>query len=456
MRISRRFQVVLVTLTLAACEVDDDDDAAEIAAICEGKTPVQLVTASAPRNFEIHPVRDGAMMVLKGVGELATYVGRGCGAKPVKVVDGAAMVPARIELDPGDDDPAHACLLPGGRLFELDLTGAAPPKLLLPHLLCYGTVPMRRGVLIREELHSVSALGSWYFPEFPSEAGAVRLAAAWFGSRVRGDTIYFVVRDELLTYDVTTRNTHLLVPGVDEFSLHDTHVLWRASTPEGPAPMHLLDLASATSVQIGVSDPALDDPPDGDAGRWDFIADGKYVLHVPGLADAPREAFDLRGERLAMPLPGRMVTSLPDGHVISWIEATGEMFAARPGDAAETRLDWTLPPDARPELEVVGDRVETVLAGGLHEVPLDGAAARLLVPDVGPARARLGDHHLVTVFEESLVSIDLRTGARTRHHEHVPHLRLAPDGRGVHYIVAGDPADPGNGLWYLPATALAP
>ena len=437
---------MLAALTLGACESADP----EVVAICDGDTAAQLIATATPlERFEISPARGHTMMYLAQSAHVATHVGRGCGAKAVRVADGAHMRVARVHLDPADDDASIACLLTANRYFELDLESHAPPQLLLPALSCPLTIPSDAGVLVREGPEYTYISDWWHYPEFPSRSGAVFIAGDIDRPTVRGSLMYYRQEGALHVHDLRTRTSSLIRGEVADFALSDTHVLWR----EASAAMHLLELATGVEVRLGDYDAAIDNPSIGDpGGSWSFDLTGKYVLHVPEYAGAPREAFDLRGNRLPLPLPGRVFLMLASGHVLAHDEATLAVYAARPGDATPTRLDHPVSPGVPPTLAVVEDHVEAVFADALHEVPLDGGPARVLVDGVGADRHWLDERHLATIFASELTVIDTQTGARKVHGEHATQLEPAAD--GVYFNVAGEPGDPRNGLWYLPAAAL--
>ncbi|HEY0133489.1 MAG TPA: hypothetical protein VGB85_05400 [Nannocystis sp.] len=453
---THRARSLLCTLMIAAC-----DDDAEIAAICEGDVAVQLIaTATPPSGVEITPARGSTMMYIEASNRGATHLGRGCGAKPVRVADGARMRVAAIHPDPADDDPTLGCMFDDYHYFRLDPKGSAPPKLLLPWLSCVFATPTEHGVLVMEDFHGGSiSSGWWHYPDFPSASGALRIEAAGTEPQVRGRTLYYHYwKDSTLrTYDLVTQTSDILLSGVAAFGVSDTHVLWREEVTDGVAPMRLLDLATGARIELGVSDPAIDHPPESTSGwAWNFDARAEHVLHVPGDPEAPREAFDLTGARRTFPMPGVPFMMLPGGHVLSIDTATVELFATRPGDASPARLDYRPGDDYRYALTVVGERIQAVVGNDLHDISLDGSPAIVLVRDVGPGWTWLGEHQLVTAFDGELTAIDTRTGARAVHGEHALYLERAPDGGGVYYLVAAEPGDPRNGLWFLPVTALAP
>ena len=451
----RRSNRWLLALALVGCDADED---AGVAAICEGDTVTQLIAMDTARSFWVETTRDSAVLHVDEQADRATYIGRGCGADAVRVLDGAWMRVARVHLDPADDDPALACMIHENRFLRLDPRGVRAPTLLLPHLECAFATPTAHGVLVRADANGLGDGAWWLLPDFPSEAGAVRLGVG-YSPLARGDTFYYVSEGHVHVYDARVGVALPLVPDVDDYTVNDTHLLWRAAGRDVPVPMHLLDLATGARVQLGDFDPAIDDPAlafrPWDTGSWSFDHDGAHVLHVPADPEASGEAYDLRGERLSLPIAGAVFASLPGGHVVTEHEPTGALYAARPGDAAAARLDVAPREDGLLPLVVVDDHLETVEADQLREVPLDGGPARVLVADVGVSRHWLGPH-LVTVFAGDLTSIDTRSGARTVHAGHVLHSSPAADGRGVYFMISRAPGDPQNGLWYLPVTALAP
>jgi hypothetical protein len=278
------------------------------------------------------------------------------------------------------------------------------------------------------------------------------------GPQVRGTTAYFTIDSDLHARDLRSGTSIVLQEDITGFTVSDTHVLWRAATGVSVTPMHLHELATGVDVPLGDYDGAVDHASLGEVPgqpwSWNFDASGSHVLHVPRDPDSPRAAFDLRGNLLSLPLPGDVFLTLASGHVLTRDPSTLEVFAARPGDSAPARLDHPIMNDTPQTLAVVGDRLESVFADALHEVPLDGGPTRLLVEDVGVDRHWLGDRHLVTIFAGTLTAIDTQTGTRTIHGEHVTHMQAAHDDRGVYFNVAAAPGDRANGLWYLPRSAL--
>jgi hypothetical protein len=452
----RRSLVCTVALALGAC---DDDRYAEVAALCEGDAAVQLLPHASARIGEVTPARDATMLYLEEHdSHMATYVGRGCGVDPVRVADGARMRVARVHLDPADNDPGLGCMVGEDRFFRLDLRGQSPPTLLLPRYSCVFATPSAHGVLVQTDLHGNAVPGWWLFPEFPAETGGIELGLT-YRPQVNADSFFLNVGDVLHVYDPKARAKLPLLPDVDGYRVNDTHVLWRASSLEETAPMHLLELASGARVRLGDFDPAIDTPSPGtfatDHSSWNFDHDGAHVLHVPTDPDALGEAYDLRGKPLSLPLSGAVIASLPGGHVVTYHQEAAALYTARPGDESAIRLDLAPTRDTRWQITAVDDHLETVEAGALQEVPLDGGPARVLVQDVDLNRHWLGPH-LVTIFADDLTSIDRRSGARTVHASHAAALVPAPDGAGVYFRVSGAPDGSQDGLWYLPATALRP
>jgi len=448
---------VLAAIMLAACQTADP----EVAAICEGDAAAQLIATATPlESFELSPARGRTMMYLAEHAHVATHVGVGCGAKAVRVADGAHMRVARVHPDPDADDASVACLVEANRFFKLDLEGHAPPKLTAARLSCPLTIPSAAGVVVQEGPEYAYISDWWHYPEFPSRSGAVLIADDIGQPRIRGSLVYYQQEGQLQVHDLQTRTSSLIQGDLAEFALSDTHVLWREATGVDIAPMHLLELTTGVDIELGDFDAAIDNPSMGDRPElgwsWNFDLAGKYVLHVPEDPGAPREAFDLHGTRLPLPLPGSVLLMLASGHLLAEDEATPGIFATRPGDANTTRLDYPRSPDTPMTLAVVEDRLEAVFGDALHEVPLDGGPARLLVDDVGADRHWLDERHLATIFAGKLTVIDTTTGAREIHGEHATLSALAPDAEGLYFNVAAAPGDPNNGLWYLPRTALAP
>ena len=323
---------------------------------------------------------------------------------------------------------------------------------------CSLALPTAAGVLAPDEPYIYGSAWSHY-PSFPSSSGVVSLGRlAGLGPQVRGTTAYVMRDSGLHVYDLERGTSSALLPDIADFVVSDTHVLWRAATDLPVAPMHLRDLATAVDLPLGDFDPAVDHASLGEVPgqpwSWSFDPAASHVLHVPRDPGSPREAFDLRGNLRSLPLPGDVFKMLASGHVLTRDPATLEVFAARPGDTTPARLDHPILDDTPQRLVVVGDHLESVFLDALHEVPLAGGPARLLVERVGVDRHWLGDHHLVTIFAGTLITIDTSTGTRTTHGEHVTHMQVAHDDRGVYFNVAAAPGDRNNGLWYLPRGAL--
>src|SRR5690606_25447911 len=89
------------------------------------------------------------------------------------------------------------------------------------------------------------------------------------------------------------------------------HILW--FDYEDIKTATLVDLRARTSTILGTFDYAAardadQSIPDFSYWTWDFDPSGRYIYHI--LPEAPPEAFDLTGRRVALPAPGEIIRLL--------------------------------------------------------------------------------------------------------------------------------------------------
>jgi hypothetical protein len=378
------------------------------------------------------------------------YVGPRCEEAPL-VTRGADMLPARVRLDPADDDPTLACDQLG-HFFYLDLTGEQLPALAYPELSCR-TIPTAHGLLVRTTLGA--GLGLYLYSAFPEPASATLVDDYGLLARLRGDVVYF--HDDVYTVarmDLATRETTNVARSVDDWLVSEAHFLWRERVEDEPSPVHIRDLATGTQVQIGAST----EEQDGNRSfnlLWRFDPTETMVIHTPVAEGVPIEAFTVDGEPVALPAPGSFVQVLAGGSVIS-IDGDGQLFHTRPGAQAPNALDREPTPgqlDAPEQAYSVppfaNDRVEVLRADDLWAVPLDGSPAWLLATAVGDRFAWIDEDHLLAQSDGALTTIEISSGRRRVHATGVSAFttpgELAID--GAHYVDA-------DGVWYLPSVSL--
>lgn len=444
---------LLVFAVLAlACEPD-----AGVAAICGVDGPVQLLASGdGLREVATRRAADVTLLYLRGADDrLDTYVGADCGARPVRVLVGDAVHPARAHLEPDDDDPHFACL--GQHFLHLTLRPGDPPAIFLPNFSCAHIEATAHGPLItggnRNGFDSL-----WLFPALTDPDGAVEVTEHALAFHHEGETLYYLDKNQVLrTFDLATHHEAVLRRHVASFTVHETHLLWREYVDDEDDRMHLVDLTTAAEIDLGLYRLAVDDgaarPPN--LPVWSFSATGQHILHVPRTWAEP-EAFTLTGARRSLPMPGAPLFSRPDDLVIGVTIGDGQLFAVRPGDASPTLLDARAQPDIDPstELQTTADGLYLLRDDALYAIPLDGAPARRLAEPVGGQLAWLDERRVLTSFADTLVTIDLVTGERTSHARHVPGFHRRDDG-ALYYLV-DRPGHPDSGLWYVPAGAPLP
>jgi len=376
-----------------------------------------------------------------------TQVGPACGAAPTLSIEGMALTPARVHLDPADDDPTIACHGEDQQLYRIDPTGDEPPRLLLPHLRC-DPIPTRHGPLFDTRLQD-GAL--WLVPDFPDDATAAPIGA---------DVVQVQLVDDLLVHrdsdgrlartDLATGETTPLRGGVADFHATATHVLVRSDVDPDTAPMHVLDIATGELAYIGLYHA---DEDRGYSARsteersWALDPTGRYVMHTPEYP-TPLAAFDLAGRPAAFP-DGESVRVHPGGvYVVCSADA---VVAARPGDPDVIPLDM---PTCQYS-SFVGDHLEAIVDGDLYHVPLDGSPRSLLAREIGSVREWLDEHHILTIYGGELLTVVAATNYRRRHTSSAWNFRAYP-GTGVFFWVAHYPATPGDGLWFLPESRIFP
>ncbi len=438
--------LVLLLATLAlACRADDP---AGVPADCTRAAPVQLLAGTYPWLDPVHRAGDSTFFAVRAVDDpVETHVGRGCGADPVLLAEGARLYPTRIAFDPRDDDPTLVCDQDTYRHYRVDLAGERPPQLLLPYLSCLGR-PTKYGALFIG--------GSGYlrlFRDFPDETTATAIREQGGNDVLLLDEwIVYTHAADLHAYRFATGET-IDIPGhVLAFEGSGDHVLWYDY--EDLATVTLVDLRTNNSTVLGTFDRDAAD------STWDFDPSGRYVYHLR--ADLPPAAFDLAGRPVALPAPGEVVQQLDDG-VVSVTRDDGRLHFTRPRDAAATPLDALLTADETGrDLTERDGHLEKITGGDLVRIDLDGAPARVLARDVGRTRHWLTDRVLVTLHDDrTLERIDTTTDARTTLATDV--LTWDPLDAELYILRTGSPDPADDGVWYLspetldiPATAPAP
>lgn len=439
-------------LAVAACAGADES------AVCHGDQPIQLV-ATDNLGFAIGATPTDTIIALTddyGQGDVRTLLGPDCGMPARDVADGVAFQPARVHLDPADDDPDIVCDPKHGSFHRIDPAGHSPPTEVLPDLDCREVLTTRHGPLIAgpDEI--------WLVPDFPDEATAEQIATGVSSTALAGDRLVYGSWPTLglRIVDLVTREDRELHAEAELLAATPTHVLWLArvdSNVAAVAPISLHDLADGTDHYVGLWGPD-DYDQDYDAPYrstplrgWRFDPSGRSIVHVPFSAGLPMAAFDLTGQPLAFPAWGTPLLVLADGTHVIQVDET--VFAARPGEAATITLDWTygdrswsaVPRDGALEVQVERD---------LYRVPLDGGPRTLIARDVGVRREWLDEHHLVTIFADELVTIRIAANVR-RGHGRARGFTLVP-GRGVYFNNVLTLEQDGNGIWLVPDSALRP
>ena len=441
------------TLCAAAC--------AEPPPFCTRTRPVQVV-AFTPyyADFSVAPTAAGTLLTVYPRDGAEGYFGRACGEDPLRLPSGLRLAPARVEVDPRDDDPTLACDLASSRFYRIDPTGETTPQLVLPHLQCHDAVPTPRGVLVRGH-RSGGAVGLLLlFPDFPDESTA-RTVSRDFAGRLerRDDDLYYTERSGALQVRDLATGARRRLPGrVADFAVTATHLLWREQVDADVAPMRLRDLATGADRYLGLHHVDADASPrhwQVPAPAWHFDPTGEFVLHYPGPLDQPMTAYDLSGAQVPFPAWGLPLVEDPDGAVLVTLDG-GAVVVARPGRADAPPLAVALDPNAFfSPITALGGAVELVLGeGDLYRVPLAGGAPKLLARGVGSQRFWVDERHLVTLDGDELATIHTPTGSRTQLARRVMAMRPTPD--GVYYLRYSGAAGRGDGVWFLSATAFIP
>lgn len=429
-----------------ACAEDDPS------AACFGDRPVQVLANDGAGSFA-RATADGTLIVsypyLDGDAPLdGTYGGPDCGAEQTLALPGIHLAPERAALDPADDDPSIACDAGHGVLFRVDLAGASGPRLLLPHLRC-PAIPTRHGPIYPTVGHDDRPL--LLVPDFPDDSTAVAVGFSGGALQVVDDWLYNIGGDDALhRTNLATLTREAVHARVASFRATATHALVVSSVDPDTAPVHVVDVAAGASAYVGLyrraDDSHLGEPRT--AYAWDFDPSGRFVVHA-GAFPSPMAAYDLHGAAVAFPAQGGPLLAHPNGTYV--IRDAAGAIAARPGDAAGVRLDV----DAG-ELRVVGERLEGLIDGDLHEIPLDGSPRRLLARAIGETYLWLDDNHILTLDDRGvLATVHATTGVRRVHGTSIAMFERSP-GRGVYFDVHRDPGDPDNGLWFVPEAALYP
>lgn len=432
---------ILVAALLAGCD--------SAPAACPLPTEVRRVAdhRGEATRLTTHWVGDHAYYLVDHHDSPASlYVGPRCEEAPL-VTRGARLSPARTHLDPADDDPTLACEL--DKFLRIDLRGEQLPALVYPEHDCRAT-PTPHGLLVQRAIGAGSGL--YLYSAFPEPASAVLVDEHGSSAEVRGDTVYF--RDDMHTVlgmDLATRATTALARPVRDWQISETHLLWRERVDAGPAPVHILDLAAGTQLQLGAIDEA--DGPTALASLWRFGPTAKLVLHTPSAEGLAIEAFTVAGEPVPLPAPGTLSQVLAGRGVISRVEGDPheQYFFTRPGAYAAIALDLHLTPED-PSYDVplfADDRLEFRRDDALWAAPLDGSPARLLVADIGDRSTWIDADHLLTLRDGALTTVEVASDQRRVHAKAVAAYttpgELAID--GAHYVDA-------DGVWYLPPAVL--
>lgn len=434
--------LVCLALLVAGCD--------ETPACADPSAPRRMVDAATSATHLVTAwAGDHAYYVLDEPSTPASlFVGPRCGDARL-VARGARLMPARIDLEPANDDPALACS-EYGRFYRLDLTGEQLPALMYPDVSCR-SVPTEHGLLVRHPLGG--GPGLWLYPAFPDAAGATQIDEYGLVVRVRGDAVYFYdTVYSVARLDLATGERSTLADDVDDWIATETHLLWRENA-DGDQPARVLLTDVSTGTQHALGSPTSE--PTALGVTWRFDANDEYVVHGPG-DDAGIEAFDLRGEPVPLPAPGVLLDVLPGAAVLSR-DADGQLFFTRLRASAPVTLDHRIDPaptDTSPQFyrsPVADDRIEVLRGDELWAVPLGGAAASLLARDVDVGFAWIDEDHLLTLFDGVLQTISVPDGERRVHARRVRAFTTAGELSvdGAHYLRE-------DGVWYLPPSALVP
>ncbi len=375
------------------------------------------------------------------------YVGPRCEEAPL-VTRGAYMLPARIHLDPADDDPSLACD-GSGHFFRLDLHGEQLPALASPGLDCR-TTPTAYGLIVEPSFGA--GLGLFLYSAFPEPSSATLVDDYGLFWELRGDFLYVedaadtVHRMNLATREISTVATS----SYGDWQVSETHFLWRQRVDrDEPASVLVLDLATGSQVQLGTSTEEQDGTTPLDQ-LWRYDSTAELVIHTPIAEGLEIEVFTVNGEHVPLPAPGSFSRVLTGRGVITRV-GDDQYFYTRHGADAPIALDLHLTPE---ELHYyvptfAKDRLEIRRDDDLWTVPLDGSPARVLVAEVGNRLQWIDEDHLITLRDGALTTIEVSSDRRRVHATAVAAYttpgELAID--GAHYVDA-------DGVWYLPPTVL--
>lgn len=442
---------VALLAALAGCD--------EAPALCLAPDEPLRVAATGPaRSFASAFVGDHVYYnVAREHGPTDTHVGPRCGAA-TRVIAGGYLRPARLHLDPGDDDPTLACELVTGHFFRVDLAGERAPELVHSDKSCRTNVTAHGAIVVP---HAYHARKLWFYPDFPDTRGVL----AWTGLRsyILADEILYTANDERVIerHDLGAGTRTVLVERAAWLlAATPTHALWLA--PDAPPmTLQLTDARDGGSATIAFADPALADAEPSDVyDDWWFSPGGAHVLWTPRDVSPPR-AFDLRGRELAFAAPGLLLGVVDDAAV--WRADDGRYLAAEIGEPVVALDPVTVQAadDVTANLSHSASslhpgRIEVVRAGVLWHVPLDGSPATA-IGRVGGAYAWIDAGHLVTVRDGELVAVTAASGAERVLDGDVQGFDLPgadPAVDGLHYLVNAGAGDPRTGVWYLPPAHL--
>lgn len=426
-------------LALAACEVDEPD-------VCHGDSALHI----SPVNAIVEVTADDAFIIIDDIlGGSSTQVGPACGAAPTRTINGMALFPARIHVDPADDDPTIVCDLEMNQLYRLDPASEAPLRLLLPHLKCPGHATPQ-GPLFETRIDSRAL---WLVPDFPDDSTAVEIGAKVRELQIVDDLVYHLDGyGELARTDLATHTTTALIGDVADFQATTTHVLVRSDVDPDTSPLSVLDVATGKPAYIALYHADEDDNRSNRSTTgqsWGFDPTGRYVMHMAP-EPSPLAAFDLTGVPVAFPALGEVVHVHENGvHVVC---SATKVIAARPGDPDEIPLDTPTCKYA----SFVDDHLEAVIEDDLYHVPLDGSPRSLLARKIGPARQWLDEHNLLTIYGGDLVTVVASLNFRQGHAADVWNFRVIP-GLGVYYTkILNYTPEASEGVWFLPESQIYP
>ena len=398
-----------------------------------------------------------------------TWVTGRCGEDAVLVGEGtifsgndelATLTPA---LYGEGADPTFACA-GGDRVYRVDLTGVAPPELLLAGWAC-GISTETMVTSYRDE--DVSEL--WRVPSFPDLDGAVRLADD-VKEEVGGDATHKFYLDNAQALHAVDFMT-----GVDEVVLTGVSAARGGATSGGgfagwAGPTRLLMFAEVSGEAEGVylyrgetgevvrlADVQPADLPESPQSwlAWDFNITREFIYHRPyGGDDAFVRLFDLDGAPLVF----------PEGVRAEWVNGTGvigmqgpQWVFARPGQAEATVLDMPWDPDV--QISGIGSEYiywyEDSESEQMYHTPLDGGPT-VPVDDFGYQYA---EHDALMQQGDQLLHVDRDTKETTVLVDAVGVYGAIGDlydgewkNYGVFYTDVSDPEAPG--LWFMPMAAL--